>query len=76
MLQITMEPTGDLTVVNGAKCRVWIGTTHDHVPVRVFVQMVRCRNDADSAQLDRWLLPMEAPPEQGGATVIPLRNIL
>lgn len=39
-MQIHMEPTSTITIVNGAPCRLWLGVTEDGTPVHCHVATV------------------------------------
>jgi hypothetical protein len=62
-VQITMEPTDEFTVIDGTKCRQWVGMTDHAIPVKVFVQLVVCNSAEDQTDFAHYLREIEPPPE-------------
>jgi hypothetical protein len=74
-MQITIEPTDEFTVVNGATVRRWVGMTQTGVWVKVFVALVAARAGDGTSEFDHVLRQIEPPPG-AESRAIPLRMIL
>jgi hypothetical protein len=74
-MQITIEPTDELTVVEGTTARQWCGYTDRMVPVKVFVVMIAARGDDNLADFEHFARQLELPPELEQRR-IPIRLIL
>ncbi len=60
-LEIRIQPTDQLTQVDGVLCRVWQGVTDEGVPCMVFVRRVAVAAGEDSAAFDQ-ALQVQLPP--------------
>lgn len=70
-LEIRIQPTVQLTPLDGVLCRVWQGETDEGVPCVVFVRRVAVAEGEDSAAFDR-ALQAQLPPGR----VVELRQVL
>lgn len=61
MIEIQIEPTSDIALIDGVACRRWKGTTKNGVPCEVFVHRIAVHNDQDSSELDDELREMPPP---------------
>lgn len=70
-MRITIEPTDQVTDLDGVRVRVWRGVTESGVPCTVFVHRLAVRYDQDTEQFDREL--QEQIPS---GRFVPLRLVL
>ena len=70
-LEIRIQPTDQLTHIDGVLCRVWQGVTDEGVPCVVFVRQVAVAEGEDSAACGR-ALQAQLPPGR----VVELRTVL
>jgi hypothetical protein len=70
-LEILIQPTDQLTHLDGVLCRVWPGVTDEGVPCVVFVRRVAVAEGEDSAAFDA-AVQAQLPPGR----VVELRTVL
>lgn len=57
-MQITIEPTPELTHVDGAPVRRWSGVTDTGVPCDVYVRLIRVHDGQPQTQFEALLQPV------------------
>lgn len=60
-MQIAIEATNEMVIVNGRECRRWKGTTGGGVECDVFIAGIRVRADADCSEFEREMREMPYP---------------
>lgn len=73
-MKITIEPTRELTRLDGVPVRVWKGVTDDGTPCTVFVHRVAVDEGFDQKVFERELSLLLPPREMD--LPIPLRHVL
>ena len=68
--EIQIVPTDKITIIAGAKCRVWKGVTADGIECHVFVHRIAVRETEDTDAFEGHLSRMPVPHE------VPLTEIL
>lgn len=59
-MQIAIEATNEIVIVEGRRCRRWKGVTAKGVECDVFVGAIRARADADCSEFERELCELPA----------------
>jgi hypothetical protein len=75
-MRITIDSTPDITSINGARTRRWVGKTEGGIEVEVFVCLVAVKagqGDNAEAEIERELLEQPEPRE---LRTVSLRQIL
>ncbi len=71
-MQVQIESTADIAIIDGVHCRRWKGVTAEGTECEVFVHRIAVHKDNDSSQFQRELFEQLPPPN----TPVDLRFLL
>jgi hypothetical protein len=63
-MQITIQPTKDVTVIDGVRVRAWEGLTDKGILCVVYVRAISVSGDKPSDDFERELLRIPNPQEE------------
>lgn len=68
-MKLTLEPTDKIQTIDGARCRLWTGTTASGIPVHAYIAAVSPQtNDETVATLFKLELNALPEPRISGVT--------
>lgn len=74
-MQLTLDPTAEITTVDGTPCRVWTGTDAAGTEVRAWVAVVQPQTD-DAVHLAAFEAELRALPAPRTAVSVDLRFVV